>query len=151
MVCTKSTGQPVSRSHIRSSSIFGSSSGTKGAEAADGSELEEAMTEHGVAVNSGEFDGLSTAECKAAVVAKLEDANEDVRAAAMATLGKLPAEVLATHVPALLATLEDSDERVRWAAVEGGRSSLVPEWGRVEVGAVKLPRAHGGCLGVERR
>ena len=37
--------------------------------------LEEAFTAAGVAVNSGEFDGLPTAECKAAVVAALEGAS----------------------------------------------------------------------------
>ena len=35
-------------------------------------ELEEAMTEYGVAVNSDEFDGMQTEACKAAVIEKLE-------------------------------------------------------------------------------
>jgi leucyl-tRNA synthetase len=41
----------------------------------DGEELtkEEAFTEHGVSVNSGEFDGLKTEEAKKAVTKKLED------------------------------------------------------------------------------
>ncbi|KAL3922740.1 MAG: hypothetical protein SGILL_002043 [Bacillariaceae sp.] len=37
---------------------------------------EEAFTESGVAFNSGEFDELSTKECKAAVTAKLEETNK---------------------------------------------------------------------------
>jgi leucyl-tRNA synthetase len=37
---------------------------------------EEAFTEAGVTMNSGEFDGLSTEECKAAVTSKLEEMNK---------------------------------------------------------------------------
>lgn len=33
--------------------------------------LEEAFTDYGVAVNSGDFDGLSTEECKKAIIAKV--------------------------------------------------------------------------------
>jgi len=37
---------------------------------------DEAFTEPGVAVNSGAFDGLSTEECKKAVIKKLEETNK---------------------------------------------------------------------------
>jgi leucyl-tRNA synthetase len=37
---------------------------------------EEAFTEPGVAVNSGEFDGLTTKKCKQAIISKLEEINK---------------------------------------------------------------------------
>mmetsp|Transcript_21492 Transcript_21492/g.50897 ORF Transcript_21492/g.50897 Transcript_21492/m.50897 type:complete len:892 (+) Transcript_21492:147-2822(+) len=38
--------------------------------------MEEAFTEPGVAVNSGEFDGLNTKKCKKAITSKLEEINK---------------------------------------------------------------------------
>jgi len=54
----------------------------------------------------------------AAVAARLEDANEYVRRAAVETLGKLPAEALAAHGAAVVAKLEDAEGYVRMAAVQ---------------------------------
>ena len=53
-----------------------------------------------------------------AVVAKLEDPDEDVRVVAVQTLGKLEPAALAQHGAALVARLEDSYGWVRKAAVE---------------------------------
>ena len=57
----------------------------------------------------------TAAAVAAAVVAKLEHPDKGVRCAAVKTLGKLPPEVLETHVDALVAKLEDSDHGVRRA------------------------------------
>jgi len=53
-----------------------------------------------------------------AVAAKLEDPDEDVRYAAVQTLGKLESAALAQHGAALAARLEDFNEFLRLAAVE---------------------------------
>ena len=65
--------------------------------------------------------GFGPAEAYTAEVAKvlreLEDADGNVRAAAVEALGKLPAEALATHALAVVAKLEDAEGYVRKAAV----------------------------------
>ena len=55
---------------------------------------------------------------KTDLIAMLENHNDNVRYAAVKTLGQLDAAVLAQHAPAIVAKLEDSDSDVRLAAVD---------------------------------
>ena len=64
------------------------------------------------------FGAVELPAYAAAVVAKLEDSDVDVREAAVETLGKLEPAALAQHAATIVAKLEHSNEDVRMAAVD---------------------------------
>ncbi|MFW5801422.1 MAG: class I tRNA ligase family protein, partial [Spirochaeta sp.] len=56
---------------IRITPVVAPADGTPAAES--GESMTEAFTEHGISVNSGQFSGMTTSECKAAITAWLEE------------------------------------------------------------------------------
>ena len=66
----------------------------------------------------GKLEPGTLAQHGAALVARLEDSDADVRRAVVETLGKLEPATLAQHGAALAARREDSDEGVREAVME---------------------------------
>ena len=77
-----------------------------------------AIKRHYALLNLGDLNPASLAPHAGAVVARLEDSNENVRQEALVTLGKLEPAKLAEHAGAVVARLEDSDERVRARALD---------------------------------